>query len=191
MKQAFIYIFLIIGFTLLTSCNLDSPKKANESAATTVETEVSHESQKANDDEKVLHGLHEKHYPNGQLKSSGYYNNGQKTGMHKEWLENGQISKEGVYKNGKANGPMKWYSEKGHLSAFGKMKDEKRIGIWKICDWQDANFCAEGMFENEVEVGSWKSYHANGNLQRENIWKDGKVVSSKCWDYNGMKIDCD
>jgi len=131
-----------------------------------------------------------KYFQNGNLKSEFTYVNDVKEGIGKEWWENGKLSSEGFYKNGKSNGLMKWYSEKGHLAARGQMIDGKRNGEWKICDWQDASFCTLGTFEDEVEVGTWISFHPNGEKARENYYDNGKITSSKCWDEKGNQMNC-
>jgi len=135
-------------------------------------------------------GLWRSYYSNGILQNEFYYNNGVKEGIGKEWWEDGTLATEGLYANNEANGWMKWYSMKGHLSAIGQMVNGKRNGEWKVCDWQDSTFCTIGNFVDDVTVGTWRSYHDNGQLERENTWKNGTEISSKCWDEAGNIIAC-
>jgi hypothetical protein len=126
-----------------------------------------------------------------QKDSSVYnqYKNGEKDGLWKEFDENNQLITEGYYVNGKANGLMKWYWG-GNLVASGNMKDDKRHGLWKICDYQIPSNCIEASFNEDKKVGTWRILHDNGKLAKEQYWNDGKMVTEKCWDENGIEIKC-
>ena len=43
----------------------------------------------------------------------------------------------------------------------------------------------------EWRVGVWKFWYPNGKMQFEGLYKDGTLVSKKCWDKNGESISCD
>lgn len=122
--------------------------------------------------------------------SYNQYKNGKKEGLWKEFDDNNQIVSEGFYKDGKANGLMKWYYE-GVLVASGNMKNDKRNGLWKICDVHNNSNCIEANFKDEKKIGIWKVLHDNGELAKEQNWKEGKMISQKCWDENGNQIECD
>lgn len=132
-------------------------------------------------------------HENGQLKEEGSYKVGLKEGLHKQWEDNGIILLEGIYSKGKANGLMKWYHEKGHLAGEGNMEDDIRVGKWKICDVEENGFCIEAYFKNGKRDGIWKINHENASdkLWKEQTWKDDKIVSEKCWDENGIEIECE
>ena len=85
---------------------------------------------------------------------------------------------------------MKWYHAKGHLAGEGPMKEDKRHGLWKVYGVEDGNLYAEVYFKKGKQLGILKTYHENGQMSRENSWKNNKVVSEKCWDENGNEIDC-
>ena len=36
-----------------------------------------------------------------------------------------------------------------------------------------------------------KGYYENGQLEWEGNYKDGELISKKCWDKNGKEIDCE
>ena len=43
----------------------------------------------------------------------------------------------------------------------------------------------------EWRVGVWKFWYPNGKIKFEGLYKDGTLVSKKCWDKNGKSIGCD
>ena len=43
----------------------------------------------------------------------------------------------------------------------------------------------------EWRVGVWKFWYPNGKMKFEGLYKDGTLVSKKCWDKNGESISCD
>ena len=98
---------------------------------------------------------------------NGKYINGKKEGLHKEWYESGQIQSELEYENGERTfkGYMKlWYSD-GQLMFEGK-------------------YYGDEQFERE--------YFYNGQLKWEVINdNEDKILSKKCWDEDGNKINCE
>ena len=44
---------------------------------------------------------------------------------------------------------------------------------------------------HEWRVGVWKFWYPNGKMKFEGLYKDGTLVSKKCWDTNGKSIGCD
>jgi len=137
-------------------------------------------------------GLWRTYYEAGQLKTEGNYETGLKEGLHRTWEDNGILLLEGFYAKGKANGLMKWFHERGHLAGEGNMENGIRIGKWKICDVQENGFCIEANFKDGKRDGIWKIYHedARDKLWKEQTWKDDKIVSEKCWDKDGLPIEC-
>jgi antitoxin component YwqK of YwqJK toxin-antitoxin module len=118
------------------------------------------------------------------------YKDGKKDGLWKEVDKNGVLLSEGYYKNGRANGWMKWYY-RGVLTAEGKMINDKRNGPWMICDVDDPSACINAYFENESREGLWKTYHKNGQLQKEQVWENDQPIAEKCWDEKGVSITCE
>lgn len=55
----------------------------------------------------IRDGLFTEYYPNGNIASTGTYDNGLENGHWIDYHENGQIAAEGDYVNGKESG--KWY----------------------------------------------------------------------------------
>ena len=115
------------------------------------------------------------YHKNGQIRSEGNYEDGERVGKWVVYEENGQIIAEGEYKkdgetgrewNGKFieyyyNGQMRWewnykngetvssfhYFENGQLKYEGNYKDGKRVGKWVKYD-SEGNITDEDIFEN-------------------------------------------
>ncbi len=97
----------------------------------------------------------------------GKYINGKKEGLHKEWYESGQISSELEYEHGERifKRYMKLWNSDGQLMFEGK-------------------YYGDEQFERE--------YFYNGQLKWEVIYdNEDKVLSKKCWDVDGNKINCE
>tara|TARA_Y100000768_G_C23758044_1_gene577212 strand:+ start:477 stop:770 length:294 start_codon:yes stop_codon:yes gene_type:complete len=71
----------------------------------------------------------------------------------------------------------------------------------KICsgNYHDGNKKFTGTYVNIIQngkhykqrVGVWKFWYINGKMKYEGLYKDGKLVSKKCWNYDGEVINCD
>jgi|TARA_Y100000310_G_C20586674_1_gene765783 hypothetical protein len=38
--------------------------------------------------------------------------------------------------------------------------------------------------------GLWTMWYENGQKEYEQTWKDGEMISEKCWDEDGNKCEC-
>ena len=135
-------------------------------------------------------GLWRLYYQNGKLKSESIYINGKKEGICREWWETGVLWTDGMYQNDKANGLMNWHNDEGLLVASGNMTNGKRDGLWKICGLKTALNCIEINFKMDKKDGSWKIYHDNGQLWKDQSWSEAKILSERCWDEKGNEINC-
>ena len=43
----------------------------------------------------------------------------------------------------------------------------------------------------EYRVGVWKFWYPNGKMKFEGLYKDGILISKKCWNSKGESISCD
>ncbi len=43
----------------------------------------------------------------------------------------------------------------------------------------------------QYRVGVWKFWYTNGKMKFEGLYKDGTLISEKCWNSNGESISCD
>ena len=55
--------------------------------------------------------------------------------------------------------------------------------------WENGKLRVEGNVSDDKKEGLWKWYHKNGRYD-EVTFKEGKLISEKCWDENGNEIDC-
>jgi len=78
----------------------------------------------------------------------------------------GYLAIEYNYKDGKKHGPRRIWSKNGQLEIEYNYKEGKRHGLWRV--W----------FEN-------------GQLEIETNYKDNRIIYEKCWDEQGIKIECE
>ena len=71
----------------------------------------------------------------------------------------------------------------------------------KVCsgNYNDGNKEFTGTYMNgyvkgkyqEYRVGVWKFWYPNGKMKFEGLYKDGTLISKKCWNSKGESISCD
>jgi len=49
---------------------------------------------------------------------------------------------------------------------------------------------SEGNFKDNEYDGFWAGWHENGQKSYEVTYKDGELISEKCWDKDGNERDC-
>lgn len=91
-------------------------------------------------DKKTLHGTYEK-YVYGNLRQTGAYEMGEKSGTWKDYHHDGSLIRSTAYEQGRKNGSaIEYYSGKGE-----KLKNK-------------------GFYTNDREVGVWQFYNNDGSL---------------------------
>ena len=70
----------------------------------------------------------------------------------------------------------------------------------KVCsgNYNDGNKEFTGTYMNgymngkyqEYRVGVWKFWYHNGKIKFEGMYKDGVLISKKCWNSDGENISC-
>ncbi len=50
--------------------------------------------------------------------------------------------------------------------------------------------CVNGKHQ-EYRIGVWKFWYPNGKMKFEGLYKDGALISKKCWNPKGQSISCD
>ena len=50
--------------------------------------------------------------------------------------------------------------------------------------------CVNGKHQ-EFRVGVWKFWHQNGTMKFEGLYKDGTLISKKCWNFKEESISYD
>ena len=74
------------------------------------------------------------------------------------------------------------------------------INQLKVCSstYNDGNKEFSGTYMNgymngkyqEYRVGVWKFWYHNGKIKFEGMYKDGVLISKKCWNSDGENISC-
>jgi antitoxin component YwqK of YwqJK toxin-antitoxin module len=115
------------------------------------------------------------YYPDGKIKSTGPYKNGQPFGAHRMYDENGAVIKAQVYDSGRvvAEGVL----DEGNLQQ----------GNWKEYH-ENGQISAEGSYVNGVKVGPWKYYYSNGSKLEDGKYdQKGKPIGHWVWYYDDGK----
>tara|TARA_R110001632_G_scaffold224350_1_gene356667 strand:+ start:1402 stop:2640 length:1239 start_codon:yes stop_codon:yes gene_type:complete len=128
----------------------------------------------------LYHGLHHSYKPDGKICYYEPWENNKRHGLCKYHTEN--IYSEINYVNGIKHGIYKSYDSKGNL--FYETMFKNGSGIKKRCDYK-GNLSYTST-EINGELVSESSYYSKGKKEMERIWKDGKMVSEKFWDREGL-----
>ena len=113
---------------------------------------------------QIPHGYWQYFYPNGFLKSCGYYKEGYRAKVWTNFFSNGKVESYGPYDEGKQDG--RWYFF-------------YPVGVKK----------AEGKFSDGLAKGTWIYWHTNGVLETEGDFKEGKRVGKRTYyDARGNKL---
>ena len=113
--------------------------------------------------------LKQEFYPNGNLKSKGYYKDSLPVGMHEQYSADASLSKAILY------------NKEGIKIAEGALdKKGKKKGKWILFDI-DGNKKAEGFYKKGLRNNKWIFYYTNGEIEQIGFYKKNKVV--KTWTY--------
>ena len=137
-----------------------------------------------------LNGLRKTWYENGAKESEEIYVNGVLDSIQLIFHENGNLQFERPYKNGKKNGLHNEYYENGKLKSetiyIENMKTDLAI-IW----FENGKIMSESSYNVDKLDGLSKTYHKNGKISSKSKYKDNLLISKRCWDENGRKINCE
>ena len=117
--------------------------------------------------EEQFSGTIIKKYESGQEQTKGYLKNGRKDGLWTRWYKNGQKWMEGTFKDGEEDGLYTEWYKNGQKKEESILKDGKMDGLHT--EW----------------------YEYDGQKKEEGNYKDGELISSKCWDEDGNEKECD
>lgn len=115
------------------------------------------------DRDTLKQGVWRHYYPGNKLKSEVVYKNNKKQGLEIQWYNNHNncVKQETHYNNGVLDGPITYYTK-------GCRKDMIEN------------------FKNGVKEGIEITYHANGNIKAEGVYKKGNLDGVyKIYDKNG------
>ena len=126
---------------------------------------------------------------NGHKIILGEVVDGKKDGKWTGWYENGQKEREGTYKDGKEDGLSTTWLENGQKWYEATYKDGKIDGLWTLW-YENGQKWVEIAYKNRRKDGLHTIWHENGQKRSETTFKDGELISGKCWDEDGDEIDC-
>ena len=57
--------------------------------------------------------------------------------------------------------------------------------------WRNGMMWWETTYKNGVKDGFTREWFKSGQLFKEAVYKEGKLISQKCWDEEGEVFECD
>ena len=137
---------------------------------------------------QILKGLRNKewkyYYPNGRLKTSRTFVNGEETGISKVFDPAGRLS----FINNKINGQIAGRSEKykaGKLESIYLYNENKATGPFEV--YANDKLMVDGLFEND-EYAIRRDYYYTGGINNEIKYIEGNEVAILKFDPSGKKI---
>jgi antitoxin component YwqK of YwqJK toxin-antitoxin module len=119
-------------------------------------------------------GLQTVFYDSGTKMSKGMMQNGLETGEWTNWHENGNIKSNGYYAEGQKDSLWQLYDETGILTAAGMYDDGTENGTW-VNFYPDGLVSDSGSYRDGLKEGLWKYYSETGNLEYTVNYKAGKM----------------
>ena len=95
-----------------------------------------------------------------------------------------------TYKNGIKDGPRRvWYAN-GQLNQDEMNKDGQQMGLQR--EWYENGQLRFKYKVNEkgIEDGPMVEWYENGQIKNKGNYKNGELLSKKCFDEDGKEIDC-
>lgn len=145
-------------------------------------------------------------YDNGQKKWDQNWKKGKLEGNYIAYFENGKEKAKGIYKKDRKVGEWVYYDESGSktgiekykgwkgdvyndesentyfknekITSQGKFVNGKEEGKWKYF-YENGKLKYESNFINGLREGEQFSYKENGSLEETNLYKNGKLISTK------------
>ncbi|MEC8900188.1 MAG: hypothetical protein VX455_04650, partial [Candidatus Neomarinimicrobiota bacterium] len=71
----------------------------------------------------------------------------------------------------------------------GKYINGKKEFHWIYLD-DSGQKMLEGKYFNDLEDGFWTYWYENGQKESEKTFKNGELISAKCWDENENELEC-
>lgn len=121
--------------------------------------------------DSLKHGKWVDFYPNGFIKSEGYYKYGVKDGYFKDYFSDGNLKNISKYINGEIQ-----------VDA----SEVSRLDI-KTEYYPDGKIKKKGSYKNNIPEGITRIFTPEGNVESSKIYKSGAVVGDGIVDNNGYK----
>jgi len=137
-----------------------------------------------------LNGTIKTMYLNGNPSKEEIYLDGNLNGKQIGWYENGNLQFERLYKIGKKNGLHREYYENGKLKSETTYTENMKTAV-VIIWYESGKIMSESSYNEDMLDGISKTYHKNGKTSSKSKYKDNLLISKRCWDENGRKINCE
>lgn len=137
-------------------------------------------------------------FKNGQIKKTGFIENGQKTGYWETFSDNGQVLSRGNYLNNKQEGKWEYYNRDGQLLKLESFKGHKLSGPYRQY-FDNGQSKQKTHYKNGQFHGRYEEYYENGQLARKfkskkrlrtgkevNYYSDGQLRSKSYWKPPGI-----
>lgn len=95
-----------------------------------------------------------------------------------------------IYKNDLLDGPAEEYYTTGKLSIQGVYKKDYKTGTWTSYSQYNNAVWFTLEYNKGMVDGKLISFHSDGKISRNAKFKNGRLISSTCFDQNGMEITC-
>ena len=117
------------------------------------------------------------------LSSEINYKNGMKNGKFLKNYPNGKIKEIGFFIDDEVDGQFKEYFDNGNLRYEGKYLNGNEVGVHKVYESNGPLLYEKYYFEN------LKSRYSQVKMRKN--YKDGKLISTQCWNEDGVVVKCE
>ena len=191
--------------------NLKNGKKEGLITYYDIDGKIKQESEWRNDKKN---GFFKFYYSNGELKEHQNWKDDVQNGFYKTYYSNGQLHEHLNYLNGKREGEFMIYDSGGNKTIEGEYKNDISVFIRYFYSnnrikqeqslnsnnekhgpqrwwYENGQLELEMFYTNGVIDGVSTSYYLGGKREYQYVVKNGKLISTKCWNEDGQKIDCE
>jgi antitoxin component YwqK of YwqJK toxin-antitoxin module len=113
----------------------------------------------------------------GRVLSKEVFKDGLKEGTSIIYHENGEIAETLVYKSDKREGKWELYYESGNIKMKGTYANDLLQGPTYLFE-AAGHLRAKGQYNKGLMAGRWKFYNAESELEYEEVWRAGKLIST-------------
>lgn len=110
--------------------------------------------------------------------SSEEYVSGKGHGIWKKYNMEGKVIEEVTYKDGVKEGDWIQYFDNGKVKLKATYRNNLLEGNFLLY-YSSGVFCVSGRYEKSLPVGTWVFYNTKGEVERKDIYKDGRRISTE------------
>jgi len=133
------------------------------------------------------------YHSTGKKKDEENYKDGNLDGLRTEWYENGNLKSITSHKKTRNRiEKIKYveYYENGWKESEGNEWNENMKDWNEWTEWYENGQKSSERIWDEKEDGLWTYFYENGQKYLVKTYKDGKEISSNCWDKDGNECEC-